>query len=86
MLKRKQIILDTDKDDDILRWLDQQPNQSEAVRSAIRAQMRPQTWRLDDLRRVLREELSRWGAPRGENQTGEMDADVEAGARLDAMF
>lgn len=39
MFIRKQVVLDSERDGDIVAWLEAQDNQSEAVRDAIRAFM-----------------------------------------------
>jgi hypothetical protein len=89
-LKRVQVVLDTERDADLLRWLDQQPNRSAAVRRALRKVMRPQP-RLDAamVRRIVREELAEVrvvAGNAGEEREPQGDLDPEAAALLDAMF
>jgi heterodisulfide reductase subunit A-like polyferredoxin len=90
MLKRVPVVMDTERDADLLRWLDQQENRSAAVREALRQALRP-TPRLDaaTIRRIVREELAGIqisGAAETPKDVSPTDADPEAGALLDAMF
>jgi hypothetical protein len=89
MLKRIPIVLDTERDADLLRWLEKQPNRSAAVRRVLRAALDPQP-PVDarTLRRILREELRRVAIATAEDpaEPHAEDADPDAGARLDALF
>ncbi len=93
MLKRVPMVLDTERDADIVRWLEAQQNRSaairEVIREAIRAKTRPQST-LDTavLRRVLREELARLTVTSVGLDAGvaSADEDREVAALLDAMF
>jgi hypothetical protein len=96
MLKRVQLVLDTERDADLLAWLATQENRSaairEAMRAAIHAELRPRVdLELRTLRRVLREELQRVGRVAlveepADDPQATVDADPEAAARLDALF
>lgn len=61
--ERVYFYVDSEQDAELLAWLEQQSNRSEAIRQALRAHMngQPAAGSLDEaqLRRVLREELSR---------------------------
>ena len=90
MLRRVPVVMDTERDADLLQWLDQQENRSAAVREALRQALRP-TPRLDaaTIRRIVREELARvqiFGAVEVSEDAPSTDVDPEAGALLDAMF
>lgn len=90
MLKRVPVVMDTERDADLLRWLDQQENRSAAVREALRQALRP-TPRLDaaTIRRIVREELASAqiaGTSEAPEDASPSDVDPEAGALLDAMF
>lgn len=84
------VLLDEQRDADILRWLETQPNHSAAFRQAARAQIQALTAPLDaaTLRRVLREELAGLQAAQAKNATPPTasDADATAAQRLDEMF
>ncbi len=94
MRHRVQLVLDTARDADILRWLAAQPNRSAAIRAAIRAAARPASgWDAAGLRRILREELAQAAWPVSGNAApapmlgpAAQDVDAEAAARLDALF
>jgi len=82
--------MDTERDADLLRWLDQQENRSAAVREALRQALQPKP-RLDaaTIRRIMREELASAqiaGTPEAPEDAPSTDVDPEAGALLDAMF
>ena len=90
MLRRVPVVMDTERDADLLRWLDQQENRSAAVREALRQALQPKP-RLDaaTIRRIMREELASArvaGAAEVPENASPTDVDPEAGALLDAMF
>jgi hypothetical protein len=97
MLKRVPVVLDTERDADILAWLSEQDNRSAAIRQVIRAALRAKprpriSVEVRTLRRVLREELHRCapGMAAAESDVNpepvQVDADPDAAARLDALF
>ena len=92
MLKRIQVVFDTARDADILRWLEGQENRSAAIREVIRAAARHPQSALDValLRRVLREELAHLTVGSAPTTAAvalsPADVDDEAAAWLDAMF
>ncbi len=53
-IKRIQLVLDTDRDADLLTWLDEQPNRSAAIRSALRAHLTEQDPDLETIRAAVR--------------------------------
>jgi hypothetical protein len=93
---RKQLVLDPESDRDILDWLERQPNQSAAIRAAIRQTIQSSE-SLDEatLRHVIREELAQAeltvtsaddaDAHEASSAITE-DVDPEAGQRLDNLF
>ena len=88
MQMRIQVVLDTERDADILRWLSTQTNRSAAIREALRAVLRPVAG-LDvvTLRRVLREELGRVAVtPPTAAPAVVQDVDADSARRLDALF
>ena len=97
MLKRVPVVLDTERDADILAWMAAQDNRSAAIRQVIRAALRTQrrpriSVEVRTLRRVLREELQRCAPVTAAAESDmnaepvQVDADPDAAARLDALF
>jgi hypothetical protein len=87
--KRITFVVDTENDQDIIRWLDAQSNYSAAIRAAIRQHARRLT--VDDVRRVVRgvvrEELSTVKLTALSDEAGdESGEDEEMGSLLDSMF
>ena len=89
-IKRIQLVLDIDRDADLLTWLDEQANRSAAVRSALRAQLTEQNSDLETIRAAVRIELNSALARLQLNQdrSSTMDAaeDPELARALDALF
>jgi hypothetical protein len=89
-IKRVQLVLDIDRDADILTWLDEQANRSASVRSALRAQLTEQGPDLETIRAAVRIELTSALARLQLNQDrgSTMDAaeDPELARALDALF
>ena len=89
-IKRIQLVLDTDRDADLLTWLDGQANRSAAIRSALRAQLTEQDPDLETIRAAVRIELTSALARLQLNQdrSSAMDAaeDPELARALDALF
>jgi hypothetical protein len=89
-IKRIQLVLDTDRDADLLMWLDEQANRSAAIRSALRAQLTEQDPDLETIRAAVRIELNSALARLQLNQdrSSTMDAaeDPELARALDALF
>lgn len=87
MSKRIIFVIDETSDQDIVRWLDAQGNRSAAIRTAIRNEMRRLS--ADDIRRIVREELSAFnpalGGGDGADDEGS-DEDEALASRLDSIF
>ena len=85
-MPRLNVDLNAEHDADVIRWLDEQPNKSEAVREAIRRMMNNDGDLAHVVRQVLREELAKIavGTPAEDGEA--QDADPQAAARLDQMF
>lgn len=81
--KRKQFTYHTTEDADIIAWLDEQPNQSAAIRQAIRAYIAGRTactFDAETIRDIIRQELTAVTVTTGEGrETGpqeHVDADL----------
>ena len=89
-IKRFQLVLDTDRDADLLTWLDEQANRSAAIRSALRAQLTEQDRDLEKIRAAVRIELTSALAGLQLQQdcssTSEAAEDPELARALDALF
>jgi len=89
-IKRIQLVLDTDRDSDLLTWLDEQANRSAAIRSALRAQLTEQDRDLETIRAAVRIELTSALAGLQLQQDGrsslEAAEDPELARALDALF
>ena len=89
-IKRIQLVLDTNRDADLIAWLDEQPNRSAAVRSALRAQITQQDPVLETIRAAIRSELTSALAGLQLHQdcssTLEAAEDPELARALDALF
>jgi Arc/MetJ-type ribon-helix-helix transcriptional regulator len=89
-IKRIQLVLDTDRDADLLMWLDEQPNRSAAIRSALRAHLTQQDPVLETIRAAVRVELTAALARLQLNQDCsfnlETAEDPELARALDALF
>lgn len=90
MLKRVPVVMDTERDADLLRWLEQQENRSAAVRAALRQVLQPAPQlKAAAVRQIVREELARVQIAGVSDETDcdpASDVDSEAGGLLDAMF
>jgi hypothetical protein len=88
--KRIQLVLDADRDADLLRWLAEQANKSAAIRYALRAQITPQAPDLETIRAAARIELASAlaGLRLRQDQTPDLEAaeDTELARALDALF
>lgn len=87
-MRKVSVLLDEEKHADIIRWLEKQPNNSEAFRQAARlAMQRQELLDAETVRQIIREELAQVTISNGRAPAREIDdADPEAGARLDQMF
>jgi hypothetical protein len=89
-IKRIQLVLDTDRDADLLTWLDEQTNRSAAIRSALRAQLTEQDRDLETIRAAVRIEvtsaLTGLQLNQDSNSTLEAAEDPELARALDALF
>lgn len=89
-IKRIQLVLDTDRDADLLTWLDEQANRSAAIRAALRAQLTEQDRDLEKIRAAVRIELTSAlaGLQLNQDRSSTMDAaeDPELARALDALF
>jgi Arc/MetJ-type ribon-helix-helix transcriptional regulator len=86
-MPRLNVDLNAEHDADVIRWLDEQPNKSEAVREAIRRMMNNDGDLAHVVRQVLREELAKVVVGQAPAAEGEAeDADPQAAALLDQMF
>ena len=89
-IKRIQLVLDIDRDADLLTWLDEQANRSAAIRSALRAQLTEQDRDLEKIRAAVRIELTSALAGLQLNQDCgfpmEAAEDPELARALDALF
>lgn len=87
MSKRIIFVIDETSDQDIVRWLDAQGNRSAAIRTAIRNEMRRLS--ADDIRRIVREELSAFNPALGGGDGADdkdSDEDEALASRLDSIF
>ena len=89
-IKRIQLVLDTDRDADLLTWLDEQANRSAAIRSALRAQLTEQDRELEKIRAAVRIEVTSALAglqlQQGCSSSLEAAEDSELARALDALF
>jgi hypothetical protein len=90
-LRREQLLLDPERDADIIRWLAARKNKAAAIREAVRGGMdRGAAERIgaEEIRKIVREELQAWGGGDrgGAEKHGDAEGDAEAGAQLGAMF
>ena len=89
-IKRFQLVLDTDRDADLLAWLDEQANRSAAIRSALRAQLTEQDLDLETIRAAVRIELTSAlaGLQLHQDRSSTLEAaeDPELARALDTLF
>ena len=76
-------VLDSDRDRDVLRWLEAQPNKSAAIRAAIRGRIEQGDVTLGDIYAAIQDLKSRsWAqvpdAQEGDTATGDEPPDVAA--------
>jgi Arc/MetJ-type ribon-helix-helix transcriptional regulator len=83
------VALNSDSDADLLRWLDRQPNKSEAIREALRDHIGRHSVTVGDVLQAVRDlerKVKAGAVVHGEEeQDGDFDEPPDVAAALDAL-
>lgn len=90
MLVRRSFSLDTERDADLLAWIDAQANASAAVRAALRAYSGSSTVTLEMVYQLVRDldaklDTGEWIAAGAQTKGVNLDEDADLAAQLDQL-